>query len=571
MQKTALDMNIMKRKDKDPFSFLKNLPCSAIATDQKGKILCVNQRFGSILGYPPSRLTNKNILTLVKNKIKFQRVLDELKTKNCDDFYDFFGIRSFGSNAFVGFQVNAGALTWNSKVIFVFILVRYDPTTQWMRCSYVDTLQLPFVLLDEKQRILDFNQAFLEISRYPGLSDSDLRGKNFHALIQQESSLRLKKNIRETIVYLSTLYKKSQNDWRLVHEHLFDSEPFFREQWLMRKTHAVCVQNRRLILRSRHFRLGNNYVIFREPVNVFNMDLRIQYKCFSQTPSDLSGMIGAGVIHKSYSPDWTGYFFGFGAESNTVNVIQRKYLPVAETRKKLPVPGREHLVEIERIGGRWGMRVDGIEILSYLDPSPLLGPGHAHFGLYTYGRDEAMFWDLKIYQKPGDINFEKCRELTRNEIVFIRNPSKIFILKFEPSIYRLYPATLGLFEEVSVLHELDGVGSALERESDMDRIGRAQKHIMENLNKPIHFRDLANLVSMSYTQFFEKFKECYKVSPMGYQVLMKINRAKRMLVSGKYLVREVAYLLGYSDEHSFQRIFKRKTGKTPMEFVQTTS
>lgn len=555
----------MKTPDPVYSSAYRDLPAPLIITDVKGIILWANPECESALGYPAKDLLNKNIMGFAEKKDNFSRIFKTLKPGEAANFYELIRARARGISVFRSFEVKARTMIQDSKIIYLFLLIGYYPPAEWMRHSYIDTLQVPYVLLDQERRILDFNQGFQEMILHPGLFHDDLRGKSFYSLIQNQSARRLKKNIRDAAAYLQMLHGKSRSGWKLIHDGLLDSEALFRKQWILPKTADVLVRDRRLVLRSKRFLSGDNYVIFREPVNNFDRDLLIQYRCSSSSPSDLSCMIGAGRIHAYSTPDRTGYFFGFGASGGTVNVIQRKCFNVAETRKKLPVPGREYQIEIERIGGRWGMRVDGYEILSYLDPHPLLGPGHAHFGLYTYG-PEAVFRDIKIYQKPGSLSLEKLRELTQNEIIFKQNPSRIFSMRFEPSIFQLHPATIGLFEEVSAVHELEGASAALGREADADRLERAAKYISENINRHVDFRELARLVSMSYTQFYEKFRARYKSSPMDYQVLLKVNRAKSMLESGRYRVKEIAYFLGYSDERSFQQIFKKRTGCSPAAF-----
>lgn len=47
-----------------------------------------------------------------------------------------------------------------------------------------------------------------------------------------------------------------------------------------------------------------------------------------------------------------------------------------------------------------------------------------------------------------------------------------------------------------------------------------------------------------------------------------ILEAKRILAFSKYSVSQVAEDLGYSTTSYFIRIFKKKTGRTPFEFMQ---
>lgn len=46
-----------------------------------------------------------------------------------------------------------------------------------------------------------------------------------------------------------------------------------------------------------------------------------------------------------------------------------------------------------------------------------------------------------------------------------------------------------------------------------------------------------------------------------------ILEAKRMILFSKYSVSEISIELGYIDTSYFSRLFKNKTGQTPLEFL----
>ena len=48
-----------------------------------------------------------------------------------------------------------------------------------------------------------------------------------------------------------------------------------------------------------------------------------------------------------------------------------------------------------------------------------------------------------------------------------------------------------------------------------------------------------------------------------------IDKAKTRLLSSSNTVSEIAYELGFNYPHYFSRLFKSKTGKTPIEFRQS--
>ena len=57
------------------------------------------------------------------------------------------------------------------------------------------------------------------------------------------------------------------------------------------------------------------------------------------------------------------------------------------------------------------------------------------------------------------------------------------------------------------------------------------------------------------------------MSPKQYLMQVRINAAKKMLLSGAYTVGETALSCGFSDASSFCSRFKRCTGMTPKAFI----
>ena len=49
------------------------------------------------------------------------------------------------------------------------------------------------------------------------------------------------------------------------------------------------------------------------------------------------------------------------------------------------------------------------------------------------------------------------------------------------------------------------------------------------------------------------------------------NLARRYLEQGKYSIKEIAFLLGFSDAATFTRAFRRWTGQSPRKFATSES
>lgn len=67
------------------------------------------------------------------------------------------------------------------------------------------------------------------------------------------------------------------------------------------------------------------------------------------------------------------------------------------------------------------------------------------------------------------------------------------------------------------------------------------------------------------------FKNRMNRTPWEYVIDCRIEQAKHLLLSGRYNMSEVSYMVGYDDIHYFSRLFKSKVGSTPTEYIKINS
>ena len=92
------------------------------------------------------------------------------------------------------------------------------------------------------------------------------------------------------------------------------------------------------------------------------------------------------------------------------------------------------------------------------------------------------------------------------------------------------------------------------------------KHYTEEL---IDVQKLSALCGISYDYLRQLFEKFYGVSPIKYINGLKLKRAKELLSSGLYSVREAAQHAGFSDLSHFSRFFKANVGVSPNKYVQS--
>jgi len=101
-----------------------------------------------------------------------------------------------------------------------------------------------------------------------------------------------------------------------------------------------------------------------------------------------------------------------------------------------------------------------------------------------------------------------------------------------------------------------------------DWISDIKNFIDNNYDKEIYIRELAKQAGYTTPYLINKFKFCYGVSPKVYLSRVRIIKAKEMLLTTDKLSREIADILGFTDELYFIRFFKKHTGLTPRQFKE---
>jgi len=102
----------------------------------------------------------------------------------------------------------------------------------------------------------------------------------------------------------------------------------------------------------------------------------------------------------------------------------------------------------------------------------------------------------------------------------------------------------------------------VQQRGEIQRISRAVEHIHANLDKPVSVEELAQMVHMGRTSFYESFRDVMHMSPLQYAKSVKLDRANTLIRGGKK-ASETAYLVGYNSPAQFSREYKRYFGYAP--------
>lgn len=103
---------------------------------------------------------------------------------------------------------------------------------------------------------------------------------------------------------------------------------------------------------------------------------------------------------------------------------------------------------------------------------------------------------------------------------------------------------------------------------EADYVNLAAHYIQNNLSEDIRIADLAADLGLNRSYFCRIFKEQMGLPPQEYLVSYRLETAAELLADQGLSQKEAALRVGYSDVCSFSRMFKRKYGIAPGEYVR---
>ena len=99
-----------------------------------------------------------------------------------------------------------------------------------------------------------------------------------------------------------------------------------------------------------------------------------------------------------------------------------------------------------------------------------------------------------------------------------------------------------------------------------ERMKRVLEYIHTHIAESIDVEELAGIGCVTKTYFIKLFKREFGFSPIQYINKKKVERAQLLLFTTAKPIKEVAYMLGFSDQNYFTRLFRKLTDATPHEY-----
>lgn len=101
------------------------------------------------------------------------------------------------------------------------------------------------------------------------------------------------------------------------------------------------------------------------------------------------------------------------------------------------------------------------------------------------------------------------------------------------------------------------------------RISRALAAVLSDLGRDWSIAGMAQVAALSPSAFAARFSRAMGQTANDYLLLCRIERAMQLMRHSASTIAEIALAVGYGNEASFARAFRRKTGLSPSDWRET--
>ena len=257
------------------------------------------------------------------------------------------------------------------------------------------------------------------------------------------------------------------------------------------------------------------------------------------------------------------------------------YYPKTKYHKVTRPNGAEQFILIYCIDGAGWYVLDGHHYTVNANEVFILPPNRPH----SYGSDSNKPWTIYWIHFSGSVAEEYARGFFEPRSIDPGIQSRITVrnncfeeiystmeqgpelsnMQYASSLLHLY---LGSFQ--NLLPFRHSVLPCDHQASMLDITDGLIHYMEENINRKMTKQDFANYCGYSISQMSHLFKEKTGYAVMTYFTMLRIKKACTLLKGTDYKIGQICFLVGYSDQLYFSRMFAQYMGMSPTQYRNTT-
>jgi len=192
---------------------------------------------------------------------------------------------------------------------------------------------------------------------------------------------------------------------------------------------------------------------------------------------------------------------------------------------------------------------------------------------YLPPKYSAVFIDKEFFEENLKLYTKELENI--NKLVVGADVSKLdrLLKEFIHESLNSHPSSKIVIQNIVSLltHELIRIvldsNTDLVDVSDNQAINEVVKYINTNYEKNITIEELSKISKLSKSHFTKVFTQNIKMSPMEYLKHIRLQNAKKMVLSNKLSITTISSQCGFNSSAYFSKLFKEAFGETPKEFA----
>lgn len=105
--------------------------------------------------------------------------------------------------------------------------------------------------------------------------------------------------------------------------------------------------------------------------------------------------------------------------------------------------------------------------------------------------------------------------------------------------------------------------------SQSHQVTQAIEWLKRHYTRPLRIEDLAAHVHMSPSTFHQHFRALTAMSPLQYQKWLRLNEARRLMLTERHDAATAAFQVGYESPSQFSREYRRVFGAPPLRDIKS--
>ena len=212
-----------------------------------------------------------------------------------------------------------------------------------------------------------------------------------------------------------------------------------------------------------------------------------------------------------------------------------------------------------------------------------IGFGVESIGIDTVKEEESDSKTTKIVDSSKDSNSLADNEEEKKEKLDIDNYILIPCKEEGKKVYEIFSSIVEEFSSddlyartladsmasyfiIKLLRLLKGKIEIVHDVNINRQVDYIKSYIDGNYSTDIKLEELSSLAYMNKFHLIAEFKQAYRVTPIEYLILKRVEVSKGLLISTNHSMETIAHIVGFNSQSYFNQVFRKKVGFTPSQF-----